>query len=580
MHDVILITGDADVDHPSFPAALLVRVLEAAGFTARVVSRPDPTAPGELAAVGAPRLFVGVTAGALDSMVANYTPLRKPRTDDPYSPGGRGPGRPDRAVTAYCNLARRAFGRQVLLVAGGVEAALRRFSHYDYWSDSVRRPILMDCGADLLVHGMGEGPVVEMARRLRTLVGEGVASRDAAVSLHDVRGVVYRTRASAPAPAGAQALPSHEEVVAAPAAFARAHRITEERADETLVQQCSGMRVVANPPWPPLTPAELDRIYALAFTRDAAAVYGRQRIPALEQVRFSVTSHRGCGGGCAFCAIAALQGRRVVSRSEQGILEEVRRIAAHRDFRGTVPDIGGATANMYGFACTAHGSCRRPSCLWPSRCAHLEGDCGRYAELLESAARVPGVRHLFVTTGVRMDLALQAPAFIRRLAAHHTSGHLKVAPEHVSRRVLDPMRKPAGASFERFLDAFAAAVRGSTRQQFVLPYLMAAHPGCTLDDMVDLALFLAARRIRAEQCQIFTPTPGTASSVMYATGLDPWTLAPLFVERSDRGKRLQKALILYHLVDNRQDVQAALRAAGRPDAAAALLSPQARKRDS
>ena len=563
MIDVLLVTGDPDLDHPSFPANLLKRWLEAHGRTVALVSRPDPERPQALAAVGAPRLFVGVTAGALDSMVANTTALKKRRSDDPYGPDGAPGGRPDRAVTVYANLVRRAFGKEVVLVAGGLEASLRRFAHYDFWSDGVRRPLLLDCGADVLVHGMGEVPVLELATRLEATLGQPREARVAA--LHGTPGVVVKEPKSAPPPPGALALPTAEEVASSPEAHARAFRLAERSPGRVLTQEAGGLRVVA---WPaaPLTPGQLDRLFGLPFSRDPSPAYGGARFAALEQVRFSVTSHRGCFGGCAFCAIGAHQGKAVISRSEASVLAEVRRIVSHPDFRGTVPDVGGPTANMYACGCQRpQGPCDRPSCLWPSRCRHLGTDPTPYRHLLERAAHVPGVKHLFVTTGVRMDLALTAPGFVDDLAARHTSGHLKVAPEHVTAAVLAAMRKPEGNDLEAFARAFGAASRRAGKTQYVLPYFIAAHPGCRLDDMLEVALFLHRTGMAVEQVQIFTPTPGTAATVMYATGLDPDTLRPVFVERDPHQKQLQKALLLWRDPANARLVRQALSQLGRDD---------------
>ena len=522
--DVILVTGDAHVDHPSFPAALLGRVLEARGWRVGVIPRPDPADPAAITCLGRPRLFFAVTAGALDSMVANYTALGRPRTDDAFVPGGAAGGRPDRALTVYCNGIRRAFGKGSLLVAGGLEAGLRRFAHYDFWSNKVRRPILMDCGADLLVHGMGEGPIAAIAEAMDRALTAGTAPRDALLALTGLPGVVYRTPRTAPLPRDAVMLPSDEEVRGDPRVHAAAFRILERAIGRTVCQESGGMRVVANPAWPPATTEELDRYARLPFTRDVHPVHGGAEVPALVQVRFSITSHRGCAGGCAFCAINHHQGKTVTSRSEASILDEVRAITTHPEFRGTIPDIGGPTANMWGLRCTRPaGPCDRPSCLWPSRCPHLEDDQAAYVRLLRKARSLPGVAHLFVTTGIRMDLALDCPALVNALADELTSGRLKVAPEHVVPAVLRHMRKPAGRDFERFTEAFRRRSEAAGRKQFVLPYLLAAHPGSRLEDMVEVALLLKRMGVRVEQCQIFTPTPGTAATVMYATGLDPET---------------------------------------------------------
>ncbi len=574
--DVLLVTGDAHVDHPSFPAALIGRVLESCGFRVAVLARPRIGDVEAVRALGRPRLFAGVTAGALDSMVANYTALRKPRRDDPHAPDGLAGGRPDRALTVYCNLLRQAFGKQVFIVAGGLEASLRRLAHYDYWSNRVRRPILMDCGADVAVWGMGENPVVAIARRLDAAAREQRNPPRSSLKdlLVDIPGVIWRQPASSPPPPGATELPSAEAVAEDPRQHLRAHQMMQEQRDSgcpPIYQVSGGMRVVVNPP--PSSPAtdQMDAYYQLPFTRDAHPMYGGRPIPALQQVRFSVTSHRGCAGGCAFCALTAHQGRGVSSRSGKSVLEEIQTIAAHPEFRGTVNDIGGPTANMWGARCTRAEPCGRASCLWPSRCAHFADEQEAYRELLQRAAQVPGVRHLFVTTGIRLDLMGSQPNLFEDIVLKHTSGHLKVAPEHVVPGVLQAMRKPANATFEKFLATHNRLAQGGRRRQFVVPYLMAAHPGCSLDDMIELARFLKRRNIRAEQCQIFTPTPGTDATVMYATGLDPATGAPIFVERTEAGKQLQKAMILWHKKEARPAMRKALQRAGRMDLAKELL---------
>ena len=555
--DIILVTGDAHVDHPTFPAALLGRVLESAGFRVGVISRPEFQTPKDMERLGLPRLFFGVTAGSLDSMVGNYTALKKWRSDDPYAPGGKAGGRPDRALTVYCNLIRRAFGKSAFIVAGGLEASLRRFAHYDYWSDSVRRSILMDCGADVLVSGMGEGPIVEMARRLSRLLednpdlaearqsGRRVNAAAQVRAVHDVRGVVYRESKNLPEPTKGVALPTTEEVAENRESHAKAHQIAQQKGDGILWQDCSGMRIIANPAWPPLTTQELDQVYALSFTRNVHFTQNDKRVPALEQVRFAVTTHRGCVGGCAFCAIGAHQGKTVSSRSPASVFAELKRIVAHPEFRGTITDLGGPTANMYETSCAQKSRCERPSCLWPTMCRNLRSDSTAYLNLLQEAAKTLGVKHLFVTTGIRTDLAVKSKALVRELAKHRTSGLMKVAPEHISPPVLMLMRKPPVDSFLEFLEMHRRYSAEAGRKQYVVPYLMAAHPGSRMEDMEKLREFMKTHNLRAEQCQIFTPTPGTAATVMYATGLDPATMKPVFVEKDPRRKQMQKDKILF-----------------------------------
>jgi len=555
--DVVLVTGDPNIDHPSFPANLLARVLESAGFKVGIITRPDPNDPETIKALGLPRLFFGVTGGALDSMVANYTALKKVRNDDPYSPEGKGPGRPDRALTAYCNLVRQAYGKSAFIVAGGIEASLRRFAHYDFWSDSVRRPVLMDCGADALVYGMGEGPIVKIAKQLDSLLEEDseLARRrneglpcDKKIqisALSDLPGVVYRVAKSLPAPEDGLTLPSFEQVKENPQQHVHAFSIIQKRFGKMMHQECSGMRVIANPPHLPLTTAELDEIYALPFTRDQHPLYGKTRIPALEQVRFSITSHRGCVGGCNFCAIGQHQGKTIQSRSTDSILAEAKRITEHPFFRGVINDLGGPSANMYGLSCKSEDECKRHSCLWPNICKFLDYDQTRYLKILKAASATPKVKKLFVTTGIRTDLAISCPELVKALAFDHTSGNLKTAPEHVCDDVLKTMGKPPVESFDQFLELHRKLSRQVGKLQYVLPYLMAAHPGSEWRHMKRVREYLEDKGIKVQQCQIFTPTPMTASTVMYATGMDPRTGRKVFVEKDPKKKTSQKYQITY-----------------------------------
>ena len=569
--DVIFVTGDAYVDHPSFPAALLGRMLEAYGFAVGVVARPRPEHPEDVARLGKPRLFFAVAPGCVDSMVSNYTAQKRKRRSDAYAPGGRGGGRPNRAAIVYCNMIRRVFGKDAAILAGGVEASLRRFAHYDFWDDVVRRPILLDAPADALVYGMGEKPLLEIARAMRSRMARAGSnpSREMADVVREAPGVVYRTAASEKPPEGYRRLPSVEEVANSPEAQVRAFMVEMRRRRDGVFQECAGHRVVANPLPPPLTAAEMDAVYDLPFARRAHPSYS-QKIPALDQVQFSVTSHRGCCGGCTFCGIGAHQGKTIQSRSRASILREVEIIAGHPDFKGTVRDIGGATANMWGLRCTAHEECRRPSCLVPEVCRRLETDQRPYVALLEAARRVPGVRHLFVSSGVRMDLALLCEPFIEAFARHYTSGHAKVAPEHVVPEVLRVMMKPGAETFRKFVEKFREASARAGKEQYVLPYFIAAHPGSRIEDMVEVALALKRENMRVEQCQIFTPIPGSASAVMYATGINPFDGRPVFVERNARRREMQKALALWHRPESRKRIREALKLCGLERKASAL----------
>lgn len=569
--DVVFVTGDAYVDHPAFAAALLGRMLEARGFRVGIIARPRTDRAEDIAALGKPRLFFAVAPGAVDSMVNNYTAQKRPRRTDEYAPGGRGGGRPNRALIVYCNLIRRVFGKDVAILAGGIEASLRRLSHYDYWDDAVRRPILLDAPADALVFGMGERPLGEMAEAMKAWEGSSRRPGEALAEVaRGTRGAVWRTAASDDPPAGYHCLPCFEAVRDDPHEEVRAFNEERRFRARGVYQDCAGHRVVVNPPARPLTVAELDAVYALPFTRRAHPSY-RERIPALEQVQFSVTSHRGCFGGCAFCGIASHQGKVVQSRSRESILREVEAIAAHPDFRGTVRDIGGPTANMWGLSCPRAERCNRPSCLAPEICPQLCTDQSPYVRLLDAAAATPGVKHLFVSTGIRMDLALRCPGLIEALARRYTSGYARVAPEHILPHVLEAMMKPAGRYFERYLAIFREAARRAGKELYVLPYFMAAHPGSRLEDMIEVALLLRREGLRVEQCQIFTPLPGTASGVMYHTGINPFTGEPVFVERDMRRREMQKALVLYHRPESRGLVMEALKICGRLDLARTLL---------
>ena len=572
--DIIFITGDAYVDHPSFAPALLGRMLEAQGFRVGIIARPRPDHPEDVARLGAPKLFFAVAPGCVDSMVNNYTAQKRPRRDDDYAPGGVAGGRPNRALIVYCNLIRRQFGKSVAILAGGVEASLRRFAHYDYWDDAVRLPVLLDAPADALIYGMGERPLREIAPAMRSRMAHQKQGSSPAEQLAElaatIRGTVTRTAASAAAPAGYHRLPDFEKVRDDPLSHARAFTEELTHRERGTFQDCAGHRVLAAPPALPLTTEEMDALYDLPFRRQAHPSY-KERVPALEQVQFSVTSHRGCFGGCSFCGIVTHQGKTVQSRSCDSILREVQRIAEHPEFKGTIRDIGGPTANMWGMGCRHSKPCARPSCLAPVICRNLNADGMPYVALLDRARQIPGVKHLFITSGVRMDLALECEPFIEAFARHYTSGHAKVAPEHVVPEVLELMLKPDGAAFLKFLEQFRRATIRARKEQYVLPYLIAAHPGSTIEHMIEVALFLKKKHLRVEQCQLFIPLPGTASAVMYAAEINPYTMKKVFVEKQARRREMQKALVLYHLPESRVLIEEALTIAGRAELAQGLL---------
>jgi uncharacterized radical SAM protein YgiQ len=569
--DVVFVTGDAYVDHPSFAMAILGRVLEAAGFRVAILSQPDWHSCAPWRQFGRPRLFFAVSAGNMDSLINHYTANRKVRNDDAYSPGGRIGLRPDRATLAYCHRAREAFGG-VPVIAGGVEASLRRLAHYDYWSDTVRRSILLDAKADLVVYGMGEKAVVEIARRLAA--GETV--RD----LRDMRGVAYALGASETLvtetarndESGVIILPSYEEVRTNKKVFAEATRLihinTNPLNAETLVQYHDRQAVVVNPPALPISEADMDHIYDLPYTRRPHPSY-REPIPAYEMIKDSVTIMRGCFGGCTFCSITAHQGRIMQSRSQESVLREVRKMAADPEFAGVVSDIGGPTANMYQMRCTrpeVEAKCKRLSCIHPTICKLLGTDHGPLVELLRRARTEPGIRKVLVASGIRMDLAQLDPKYMRELTAHHVGGHLKVAPEHTDPHVLEQMKKPGIDNFESFARDFKQASREAGKpKQYLVPYFIASHPGSDLHAMIDLALFLKRNGYRPDQVQDFIPAPFDVATCMYYTGIDPISKKEVYVAKGLRDRKMQRALMQFFKPENWFRVREALLQAGRPD---------------
>jgi uncharacterized radical SAM protein YgiQ len=570
--DVVFVSGDAYVDHPSFAMALLGRLLESAGFRVAILSQPDWHSCAPWQTFGRPRLFFAISAGNMDSMINHYTANKKVRNDDAYSPGGEIGRRPDRATLAYCQRAREAY-KGVPVIAGGVEASLRRLAHYDYWSDKVRRSIILDCKADLLVYGMGERGIVEIAHRL----SGGQTVRD----LRDMRGVVYRLGASEAAPfndspddslAGSIVLPSYELASTDKWAFAEmtkiAHNETNPYNAKRLIQFHDRECIVANPPAVPLSQAEMDRVYGLPFTRKPHPVYGKQNIPAYEVVKDSVQIMRGCFGGCTFCSITAHEGRIIQSRSQQSILSEIRQMTADPQFKGVISDIGGPTANMYQMQCSrpeVEAKCRRLSCVHPTICKLLGTDHGPLVELMQAAREEPGVRKVLVASGIRMDLARRSPEYMRELTAHHVGGHLKVAPEHTDPNVLALMKKPDADDFREFDREFKKASKAAGKQQFLVPYFIASHPGSSLASMIDLAVFLKRNHYKPDQVQDFIPSPFDIAACMYHTGLDPFTKKPVYVAQHLRDRKLQRALMQFFKPENYFEVRRALEQAGRQD---------------
>ncbi|HRW87570.1 MAG TPA: YgiQ family radical SAM protein [Thermovirgaceae bacterium] len=563
--DFVFISGDAYVDHPSFANSVIPRVLEGRGYRVGVIAQPDWRRLDDLLVLGRPRLGVLVSAGNLDSMLSHFTAAKKPRSDDPYSPGGRAGTRPRRATVVYCNRAREAW-KDIPLIIGGVEASLRRFAHYDYWSDSVRRSILVDSKADLLVFGMGEKPILEITSAL----SQGVPVNQ----IRGVKGTCFRSKGG-DLPADAIILPSFEETVRNRTAFAEAFRLQYLEQDpfrgRPVAQDQGAWYVVQNPPSRPLSTEEMDWIYDLPYIRAPHPMYDeRGGVPAIEEVRFSITAHRGCFGSCSFCSISSHQGRIIQARSDGSILREARILTGLPGFKGYIHDVGGPTANFHTPSCAAQlsrGACSDRECLWPGPCPGLETDQSGYFSLLKKIRSLSGVKKVFVRSGIRYDHLLTArdPGLVRELCEHHVSGQLKVAPEHVSPRVLRLMRKPGKEVFLEFKRQFDMANRDLGKEQYLVPYLMSSHPGSTIADAVELAQFLKEIRYHPEQVQDFIPTPGTLSTCMFYTGIDPLSGEEVYVPRSAHERKLQRALLQYRSPANWKLVQEALRTAGRQD---------------
>ncbi len=570
--DVLILNGDAYVDHPAFGGALIGRFLAGRGLRVGMIAQPRWDGPEDMLKLGRPRLFVGITAGNLDSMLNKLTAQKKMRGEDQYSPEGATEMRPNRASIVYANLARQAFPG-VPIVLGGIEASLRRIAHYDYWSDQVRRSVLIDSKADLLVFGMGERPVWEVARRLQA--GEPVAS------LRDVRGTALvlpkgqwegLPRSRYVRDGLPLHLPSYEEVSADRDAFLEMSRAFQHETNpgngRPLVQPHGDRAVYLNPPAEPLATEDMDALYDLPFARAPHWSYEGRRIPAFETVKHSIVTMRGCFGGCTFCSITEHEGRVIQSRSAESVLREIRELRRMDDFRGVISDVGGPTANMYKMRCKSEAierACRRLSCVHPGVCENLETDHAPLIDLLRRVRAAEGVRKVFIASGVRYDLAERSPAFIRELAAHHTGGQLSVAPEHVKDEVLDKMKKPGVASYERFAAQFQCASEAAGKEQHLVPYFISGHPGSTLADMIDLALWLKARGMRPRQVQDFIPTPMSMATCMYYTGRDPFTREPVYTARDLREKKLQKALLLYWDPAQHPLAREALRKAKRAD---------------
>lgn len=543
--DIILITGDVYIDSPFSGVSVIGHLLLDAGFRVGIIAQPDPGSSDDISRLGEPELFWGITGGCMDSLVANYTATKKKRRSDDLTAGGKNNRRPDRACVVYANLIRRYFKDTRPLVLGGIEASLRRIAHYDYWSDSIRRSILFDARADFLVYGMAEKAILELATALQN-------HRDT----QDVRGICY---IAAQKPDDFLELPAFEEAAADKNAFAAMFNLFYKNNDPLtargMVQRHGPRFLIHNPPQPALTTSELDMIYALNFTRAVHPFYQAQgKVQAMDTIRFSITSHRGCFGECNFCSIGVHEGRAVISRSENSVISEAQKLAALPDFKGYILDVGGPSANMYGMNCRrkqTQGGCPHKRCLYPHVCANLNVDHEKQINLLRRLRKIKGVRKVFVASGIRYDLLLADKKhclnYMQELVAHHISGQLKVAPEHTSEKILKIMGKPGIEALLEFKAIFEKLNRDAGCRQFLTYYFIAAHPGCTDGDMRDLKAFASRKlKIHPRQVQIFTPTPSTYSSLMYWTGIDPATGGKIFVEKDAGKKQKQKDIIVPH----------------------------------
>lgn len=564
--DFVYVSGDAYVDHPSFGVAIISRVLQSAGFRVAILPQPDWRSAEDFRRFGKPRLGFLVSAGNIDSMVAHYTAAKKRRSDDYYSPGGKAGRRPDRAVIVYCNRIREAYG-DVPIIIGGLEASLRRFAHYDYWDNKVRRSILVDSRADLLAYGMGEKTI----RRIAELLDAGVPVK----KIRDVRGTYYMCADGDKLNYESVGGADYDTLKTDKRAYAEAFAIQYAEMDyitgRAVVERYGDRLLVQNPPMPPLEREELDAVYALPFMRAYHPSYETEGgVPAIEEVRFSVAHNRGCFGGCNFCALTFHQGRSVRSRSIESVVDEVKLLTKLPDFKGYIHDIGGPTANFRRPACQKQltkGICRNRRCLVPTPCKLLDADHSEYVELLKRVSEVPGVKKVFIRSGIRYDYMLcdKSDEFFRRLVREHVSGQLKVAPEHCCDSVLSYMGKPGVSVYEKFSRRYFELCREAGKEQYLVPYLMSSHPGSTLGDAVELALYLKRMGISPEQVQDFYPTPGTVSTVMFYTGLYPLTMKPVYVPRDYNEKRMQRALLQWKRPENAPLIREALEKCGRFD---------------
>ncbi len=561
--DFICFTGDAYIDHPTFGIAIISRMIEAAGFTVGIIAQPVTDA--DYMKLGRPKYCFMVSGGNIDSMVSNYTVALKKRNDDAYSAGGKGGKRPDRALTVYCRKLKQLYP-DVEIAVGGLEASLRRFAHYDYWSDSVMPSVLVDTGADLLMYGMGEVTLSEILNNLKA----GMKLSE----MHELRGTCYLTKPEN-TPLGSVQCDSFEIVSTNKKAYAKACKKQYDEQDEvygrTIVQRQGNMMLVQNPPQRSITQSEFDYTYELPYMRAYHPMYEKEGgVPAIQEIEFSITHNRGCFGFCNFCSIALHQGRRIQTRSEESVYNEAVMLSEKPNFKGYIHDVGGPTANFRHTSCDKqdeYGMCKGKKCLAPTPCKNLKADHTDYIKLLRRLRSIKKVKKIFIRSGIRYDyiLADKNGDFLDELVEHHISGQLKVAPEHASNKVLDYMGKPHIEVYEDFEKRFYASTRKCGKEQYLVPYLMSSHPGCTLNEAVELALFLKKHNIRPEQVQDYYPTPGTISTAMFYTGLDPYTMEEVYVPRKSEDKAMQRALLQYFKPENRNLVEKALIIAKRRD---------------
>lgn len=562
--DFVYISGDAYVDHPSFGAAIITRLLESQGYSVGIIPQPDWKKKESIALFGEPRLAFLVSGGNMDSMVNHYTVSRKHRKTDAYSPGGGMGLRPDRAVTVYSNLIRQTY-KNTPIILGGIEASLRRLAHYDYWADTMKHSVLLDSGADMISYGMGEKSVLKIAEALDM----GIPVNH----ITNIPGTVYRTKEP---PKNGIFLPSYEQVSGDKRTYAESFRIQYENTDpftgKTLIESYGGKGyIVQNPPSKPLSQKEMDKVYGLPYVGTYHPMYEKEgKIPAIEEIRFSITSNRGCFGGCNFCALAFHQGRIVQTRSHESILEEAVRFTKEPDFKGYIHDVGGPTADFRHPSCKKQltkGVCKNRQCLFPEPCRNLEADHKDYLELLRKLRKLPGIKKVFIRSGIRFDYVNEDPSpdFLDELVRFHISGQLRVAPEHVSDQVLYYMGKPGYRAYEEFVRKFYKVNEKYGMKQYAVPYLMSSHPGCTMKEAVKLAEYVRDMGFMPEQVQDFYPTPSTMSTCMYYTGIDPRTGEKVYVPKDPKEKAMQRALLQYRKPENYELVREALEKAGKTD---------------